>query len=108
MFSLSTGELLSSNVSSPFILAMVRSFGVAPLEVGSSTGVLVASFFVTQVSSDILVVHRSPLTLPQFFTSLLWASIADRYGRRVVIFTTLLGNAASERSVPVVIFPVPS
>jgi MFS family permease len=33
--------------------------------------------------------------LSQFLTSLLWASIAQKHGRRIVLAVSLLGNAAS-------------
>ncbi|CDZ97831.1 Permease of the major facilitator superfamily [Phaffia rhodozyma] len=69
-------ELLSANVSAPFLVPMVRSFGLDSTDVGVWCGNLVASFFVTQ-----------------FFTSILWATIAEQYGRRVVLFVTLLGSA---------------
>jgi MFS family permease len=44
--------------------------------VGLWTGNLVSVFFITQ-----------------FFTSLLWSSIADRHGRRAVIVASLAGSA---------------
>lgn len=31
----------------------------------------------------------------QFFTSLLWATIAEQYGRRVVLVITLVGSGIS-------------
>ncbi|EJD40153.1 major facilitator superfamily MFS-1 [Auricularia subglabra TFB-10046 SS5] len=68
------GEFLSANVSTPFILKMVEGFGVS--DVGSWGGNLVASFFITQ-----------------FLTSLLWATIAERHGARLVLFISLLGTA---------------
>ncbi|KZV97199.1 major facilitator superfamily MFS-1 [Exidia glandulosa HHB12029] len=68
------GEFLSANVSTPFILKMVEGFGVA--NVGSWGGNLVASFFITQ-----------------FLTSLLWATIAEKHGARLVLFVSLLGTA---------------
>lgn len=58
-----TGELLAANVSSPFILAMIRSFGLDPVGVGVWTGNTVASFYVTQVSDPLLVRVRFALAL---------------------------------------------
>lgn len=86
-------ELLSANLCTPFLLKMVEgesSHRVTGLTVGffiSSgreknseteaavglwTGNLVSVFFITQ-----------------FFTSLLWSSIADRHGRRAVVVASL-------------------
>ncbi|KLT39562.1 major facilitator superfamily MFS-1 [Cutaneotrichosporon oleaginosum] len=77
-------ELLSANLSQPFMLNMVEKFFLAKghsreddLEatVGLWTGNLVSVFYITQ-----------------FFTSLLWSSIADRHGRRAVLVASMLGN----------------
>ena len=96
-------ELLSANLCTPFLLPMVEGecqykkatlappkqsdidtrlgfFANAGWEEGSEreatvglwTGNLVSVFFITQ-----------------FFTSLLWSSIADRHGRRAVIVASL-------------------
>ncbi|EIM88851.1 major facilitator MFS-1 [Stereum hirsutum FP-91666 SS1] len=72
------GEFLTANVSMPFLLFMVDGFGVLNEEadVGFWTGILVAAFFLTQ-----------------FMTSLLWATVADKYGRRLVLFVSLLGTS---------------
>ncbi|KAG9030073.1 hypothetical protein FRB95_004607 [Tulasnella sp. JGI-2019a] len=70
------GEFLSANVSTPFLLFMVEGFGVPADQVGSKTGLLVSMFFITQ-----------------FFTSIFWATIADKHGRRAVLGISLLGNA---------------
>ncbi|QRW05140.1 major facilitator superfamily transporter [Ceratobasidium sp. AG-Ba] len=84
------GEFLSANVSTPFVLKMVQGFFENPssnpsepnnpqeneADVGYWTGILVSVFFITQ-----------------FITSLLWATVADRHGRRAVLFVSLLGNA---------------
>lgn len=70
------GEFLSANVSTPFLLFMVEGFGIEKSQVGSYTGVLVSMFFVTQ-----------------FITSILWATIADKHGRRAVLFISLLGSS---------------
>ncbi|KAG9085326.1 hypothetical protein FS749_004530, partial [Ceratobasidium sp. UAMH 11750] len=84
------GEFLSANVSTPFVVPMVGGFFADPgnnpsdpnnpqeneADVGYWTGILVSVFFITQ-----------------FITSLLWATIADKHGRRAVLFVSLLGNA---------------
>ncbi|KAF5390805.1 hypothetical protein D9757_004422 [Collybiopsis confluens] len=72
------GEFLSANVSTPFLLFMVKGFGTITdeAEVAFWTGILVATFFLTQ-----------------FLTSLLWATVADRHGRRSVLVVSLLGSA---------------
>ncbi|KAF9075403.1 hypothetical protein BDP27DRAFT_1212386 [Rhodocollybia butyracea] len=73
------GEFLSSNVSVPYALFMVKGFGF-PEDADAAfwTGILVAMFF-----------------LSQFLTSLLWATLAKKYGRRFVLVITLFGSAAS-------------
>jgi MFS family permease len=72
------GEFLSANVSTPFLLFMVRGFGEFKdeAEVAFWTGILVSTFFLTQ-----------------FVTSLLWATVAEKHGRRVVLMMSLLGSA---------------
>ncbi|KAF8800610.1 major facilitator superfamily MFS-1 [Phlegmacium glaucopus] len=72
------GEFLSANVSTPFLLFMVRGFGEfqSESEVAFWTGILVSTFFLTQ-----------------FLTSLLWATVAEKHGRRVVLMISLLGSA---------------
>ncbi|KAI0056222.1 major facilitator superfamily MFS-1 [Artomyces pyxidatus] len=72
------GEFLTANVSTPFLLFMVEGFGefTEEADVGFWTGVLVATFFLTQ-----------------FLTSLLWATVADRHGQRLVLFISLLGGS---------------
>ncbi|KAJ3863277.1 hypothetical protein EV359DRAFT_43448 [Lentinula novae-zelandiae] len=73
------GEFLSSNVSVPFLLFMVKGFGFSDeAEAAFWTGVLVSMFF-----------------LSQFLTSLLWATLAERCGRRFVLVVTLFGSAVS-------------
>ncbi|KAJ3771857.1 hypothetical protein FB446DRAFT_644542 [Lentinula raphanica] len=73
------GEFLSSNVSVPFLIFMVKGFGF-PDEADAAfwTGILVAAFF-----------------LSQFLTSLLWATLAEQYGRRIVLVVALFGSAMS-------------
>ncbi|KAJ1311418.1 hypothetical protein OPQ81_009908 [Rhizoctonia solani] len=84
------GEFLSANVSTPFIIKMVGGFFKDPknnpsepdnsqeneADVGYWAGILVSVFFITQ-----------------FITSLPWATVADKHGRRSVLFISLLGNA---------------
>ncbi|KIY70697.1 major facilitator superfamily MFS-1 [Cylindrobasidium torrendii FP15055 ss-10] len=72
------GEFLSANVCTPFLLFMVEGFGTLKdeAEVAFWTGLLVSTFFLTQ-----------------FLTSMLWATVADRHGRRFVLVTSLLGSA---------------
>ncbi|KAM6503416.1 hypothetical protein JOM56_000359 [Amanita muscaria] len=72
------GEFLCANVSTPFILFMVKGFGQFDDEaqIGFWTGILVSAFFLTQ-----------------FLTSLLWATIAEKHGRRTVLVASLLGSA---------------
>ncbi|KAH6906801.1 major facilitator superfamily domain-containing protein [Coprinopsis sp. MPI-PUGE-AT-0042] len=71
-------EFLSANVSTPFLLFMVRDFGELPneAEVAFWTGIIVATFFLTQ-----------------FMTSLLWATVAEKHGRRAVLVASLGGGA---------------
>ncbi|KAJ3567286.1 hypothetical protein NP233_g6468 [Leucocoprinus birnbaumii] len=74
------GEFLSANVSTPFLLFMVKGFGGMSddSEVAFWTGILVSTFFLTQ-----------------FLTSLLWATVAEKHGRRVVLVLSLLGSAVT-------------
>lgn len=101
-------ELLAANLCTPFILRQVEGGSTSnyvssndlltrsPVEgfflnsgreknseteaaVGLWTGNLVSVFFITQ-----------------FFTSLLWSSIADRHGRRAVLVASLAGSAIGE------------
>lgn len=44
-----TRSARAANVSAPFLLAMVRSFGTDPVGVGTSAGYIVSAFFLTQV-----------------------------------------------------------
>ncbi|KAF8503894.1 major facilitator MFS-1 [Hysterangium stoloniferum] len=71
------GEFLSANVCTPFLLFMVEGFlkDRPEADVGSWTGILVSTFF-----------------LSQFLTSLLWATVADQHGQRAVLFVSLLGS----------------
>ncbi|KAG9052082.1 hypothetical protein FS842_010534, partial [Serendipita sp. 407] len=74
------GEFLSANVSAPWVLFMVQSFntGEDEADVGYWTGVLCSMFFITQ-----------------FATSLLWATAAEKHGRRTIISISLLGMAVT-------------
>ncbi|TFK38100.1 hypothetical protein BDQ12DRAFT_683974 [Crucibulum laeve] len=74
------GEFLSANVSTPFLLFMVKGFGEFhnEAEVAFWTGILVSTFFMTQ-----------------FLTSILWATVAEKHGRRVVLVVSLLGSSAT-------------
>ncbi|GAA5942487.1 hypothetical protein JCM10213_004789 [Rhodosporidiobolus nylandii] len=79
------GEFLSASVCSPFLFFMVESFGVGagPSGGGESTvslwtGVVAAVFF-----------------LSQFLTAMLWVSIADKHGRRIVLLSSLVGTGLS-------------
>jgi Major Facilitator Superfamily len=72
------GEFLTANVSMPFLLFMVEGFDeFSPgADVGFATGLLVSTFFFTQ-----------------FLTSLLWATVAEKHGQRLVLFVSLLGSS---------------
>ncbi|KAF5310717.1 hypothetical protein D9619_008153 [Psilocybe cf. subviscida] len=74
------GEFLSANVSTPFLLFMVRGLGdfKDEADVAFWTGILVSTFFLTQ-----------------FVTSLLWATIAEKHGRRAVLMISLFGSAVT-------------
>ncbi|KAJ8487527.1 hypothetical protein ONZ45_g14294 [Pleurotus djamor] len=74
------GEFLSANVSTPFLLFMVKGFGAYDddAEVAFWTGIIVSGFFLTQ-----------------FLTSLLWATVAEKHGRRTVLIVSLLGSAVT-------------
>ncbi|KAF9653498.1 major facilitator superfamily MFS-1 [Thelephora ganbajun] len=74
------GEFLSANVSTPFLLFMVKGFGqyTEEADVGFWTGILTSSFFLTQ-----------------FVTSLLWATVAEKHGQRIVLLISLIGTAVT-------------
>ncbi|KAH7341068.1 hypothetical protein B0J17DRAFT_344352 [Rhizoctonia solani] len=70
------GEFLSANVSTPWALFLVESFETFEAgDVGLWTGILVSVFFIAQ-----------------FLTSLIWSSLAERFGRRIVLVTSLVGS----------------
>ena len=56
---------------------MTKTFNVGDIaELGSYTGAIISSFFITQ-----------------FLTSLLWATVAAKHGNRTVLLIALTGNA---------------
>ncbi|CAE6441589.1 unnamed protein product [Rhizoctonia solani] len=70
------GEFLSANVFTPWAFFLVESFGTfEPGDVGLWTGILVSVFFIAQ-----------------FLTSILWSSLSERFGRRIVLVTSLIGS----------------
>ncbi|KAF7351232.1 Histone H2B [Mycena sanguinolenta] len=74
------GEFLSANVSTPFVLFMVKGFGgfTDDADIAFWTGILVSTFFLTQ-----------------FLTAILWATVANKQGRRFVLVASLLGSAVT-------------
>ncbi|KAK0556466.1 hypothetical protein OC846_001163 [Tilletia horrida] len=73
------GEFSSAGVAGPFLFFMINEFKVGgEAEVGFWAGIVSAVFF-----------------FAQFLTSMLWASVANKHGRRVVLFTSLIGNCIS-------------
>lgn len=71
------GEFSSAGVAGPFLFFMIEDFGVGgESDVGFWAGIVSASFF-----------------FAQFLTSLMWASVAGKRGRRFVLAISLLGNA---------------
>ncbi|GAA6060930.1 hypothetical protein JCM10212_003838 [Sporobolomyces blumeae] len=74
------GEFLSASISSPFLFFMVESFGVGENGGGESavslwSGVVAAAFF-----------------FAQFAVALVWVNVAEKHGRRIVLFASLVGN----------------
>lgn len=73
------GEFSSAGVAGPFLFLMLNDFQVGDEgQIGFWAGILAAVFFFSQ-----------------FMTSLLWASAAERFGRRLVLQVSLLGSAMS-------------
>jgi Major Facilitator Superfamily len=72
------GEFLTANVSMPFLLFMVQGFDEFSdgSDVGFYSGLLISMFFFTQ-----------------FLTSLLWATVAEKHGQRLVLFVSLIGSS---------------
>ncbi|KAI8988146.1 major facilitator superfamily domain-containing protein [Mycotypha africana] len=73
-------EPLTFAVLLPFIYFMLKDFHLSDDEkqIGSYAGWITSMFFVAQ-----------------FCTAIIWGKISDRYGRRTVLLTGLLGNAIS-------------
>ncbi|MBW0464462.1 hypothetical protein O181_004177 [Austropuccinia psidii MF-1] len=72
-------EFLSASVAGPFIFFMIEDFGIGDeASVGFWAGIVSSVFF-----------------LSQFLTSLLWSNVSNKHGRRIVLFSSLLGNAIS-------------
>lgn len=76
-------EFLSASVAGPFIFFMIEDFGVGKGPDGG--GEAAVGFWAGIVSSVFF--------LSQFLTSLLWSNVSNKHGRRIVLFTSLLGNA---------------
>lgn len=74
-------EFLSASTAAPFIVFMVKDFQAAIGEVDEST----IAFWSAVVASCFF--------LAQFLTSLLWVSIAEKHGRRAVLFSSMCGNS---------------
>lgn len=73
------GEFSSAGVAGPFLFFQIDSFNVGgEKEVAKWAGIVSAVFF-----------------FAQFLTSLLWASAAQKHGRRAVLLVSLIGNAVS-------------
>ncbi|KAH7098281.1 major facilitator superfamily domain-containing protein [Auriculariales sp. MPI-PUGE-AT-0066] len=90
-------EFLVANVSSPWILFMVKSFGVGKDdgEVAYLTGIL-GHFVSTHTPIPPLILHAvAVFFLAQFVTSLVWSSLEGLVGRRAVISVSLFGSAVS-------------
>ncbi|KAF7318868.1 Histone H2B [Mycena chlorophos] len=103
------GEFLSANVSTPFVLFMVKgaSLFTSSYEAPQLTALQVLENSTMRASrsgpeSSVCQVwwpHKSkfcPVStffLTQFLTAILWATVADKYGRRFVLVVSLLGSA---------------
>lgn len=73
------GEFCSAGVAGPFLFFMLNDFQVGDeSRVGFWAGILAAVFF-----------------FAQFLTSLLWASAAEKHGRRLVLQVSLVGSTVS-------------
>ena len=73
------GEFCSAGVAGPFLFFMLDDFRVGDeSQVGFWAGILAAVFF-----------------FAQFLTSLLWASAAEKHGRRLVLQVSLVGSTVS-------------
>lgn len=69
-------------------------FGVAASDVGTYTGILVSVFFISQFATSLLWYENTNTHLALLLTLDMnpRASIADRFGRRIVLFTSLVGS----------------
>lgn len=73
------GEFCSAGVAGPFLFFMLDDFQLGDEStVGFWAGIVASIFFFSQ-----------------FLTSLLWSSAADKYGRRLVLQVSLIGNTLS-------------
>ena len=69
-------EALNVNILFPFLAFMVEDFGYTGNRLGIYAGILAASFCGAQ-----------------FFSSMIWGAVSDRYGRKPAIFIGTLGAA---------------
>ncbi len=71
-------EFCAAGVAGPFLFFMIEDFdlGGGEASVGFWAGIVASAFF-----------------FAQFLTSMLWASIAEKHGRRIVLLTSLVGNS---------------
>ncbi|WFD26075.1 hypothetical protein MNAN1_001050 [Malassezia nana] len=71
------GEFCSAGVAGPFLFFMLDDFHIGDeSQVGFWAGIVASTFF-----------------FAQFLTSLLWASIAEKHGRRFVLQVSMIGNS---------------
>ncbi|WFD22526.1 hypothetical protein MEQU1_001198 [Malassezia equina] len=71
------GEFCSAGVAGPFLFFMLDSFHIGnESQVGFWAGIVASTFF-----------------FAQFLTSLMWASVAEKRGRRFVLQMSLVGNS---------------
>ncbi|WFD18929.1 hypothetical protein MCAP1_001142 [Malassezia caprae] len=71
------GEFCSSGVAGPFLFFMLESFQIGDeSRVGFWAGIVASTFF-----------------FAQFLTSLMWASVAEKHGRRFVLQLSMVGNS---------------
>ncbi|CAO3614052.1 unnamed protein product [Mucor hiemalis] len=73
-------EPLTSSILFPFIYYMIKDFHISDDEkdIGRYAGWITSIFFVAQ-----------------FCTAIMWGKVSDRYGRRPVLLTGLIGNTIS-------------
>ncbi|TEB08967.1 hypothetical protein FA13DRAFT_1722692, partial [Coprinellus micaceus] len=88
------GEFLSANVSTPFLLFMVKGFGELSdeAEVALWTGIIGKSFSYSwrYVLSPYPSLNLLPNSVPHIPT---WATVAEKHGRRAVLVVSLAGTA---------------